>query len=161
MENNAPYQDTKSAFDTFELQLTPQAQAFLKETAKWATFLAIVGFLCVAFGIMLGIFYVAMASTIFAGPGMPTQMQYVGPALGAVFIIGSLITIFPIIYLLQFASKTKAALSENNTEKLTGALSSLKSHYKFVGIFTIIVIALYIFAIIAAVVAGAAAASSM
>lgn len=151
MENN-------SQFDSFELQLTNQAQAFLKETAKWTTFLSIIGFICLAFGVLLGIFYIAMSSVLFSAPGMPAQMQYFGPALGVIMIIISIIFIFPLLYLLRFSSKTKEALNESNTAKLTEAFENHKSFFKFIGIYTIIVLSVYALFIVFAIIAGIASA---
>ncbi|MCR5863586.1 DUF5362 family protein [Flavobacterium sp. J372] len=53
------------------------------------------------------------------------------------------------LYLFKFASNTKKALNSNNSDSLTDAFENLKSHYKFLGIVMIIVIASYIVGIIA------------
>jgi hypothetical protein len=157
MDNYSSLSDDKSAFDPFELQFTSQIKDFLRETAKWATFLAILGFIFEALYFLIGIFYMAMGSTIFQGAGIPGMagMGALFPIIGGVIVVMAVIFIFPFMYLLRFASNTKAALSENNTEKLTKAFENLKSHYKFWGIFFIIVVSFYVlffvFGIIAAV----------
>ena len=162
MENFTSYGEEKSSFDSFELQFTAQAKDFLRETAKWATFLGIIGFIFEALYALLGVFYMTMGSTIFQSAGMPGMggLGAIMPIMGGVIIVMAIIFIFPFMYLLRFASNTKAALAESNTEKLTIAFENLKSHYKFWGIFFIIVISFYIlffiFGIIAAV-AGIAA----
>ena len=48
----------------------------------------------------------------------------------------------------------KSALRSNNQAELTKAFEYLKSHYKFIGILTIIVFGLYILAIFGAMIAG-------
>jgi len=59
------------------------------------------------------------------------------------YLVLALIYFFPVYYLLQFANKMKKALSTKNEETLTNAFEMLKSHYKFIGVFTIITISLY------------------
>ena len=44
----------------------------------------------------------------------------------------------------------KKALATKNEETLANAFEMLKSHYKFLGVFTIITLSLYVFAIILA-----------
>lgn len=156
--NSSLESENKSAFDSFELQLTLQAQSYLKETGKWAMFLAIIGFISVALGVLLGVFYIVMGSAMFAQQGMPANMGAIFPALGGFMIIFSILFIFPAIYLLKFASKIKEALADKNSERLAEAFSSHKSFYKFIGIMTIIIIAFYLLIFIFAIVAGVAAA---
>ena len=162
MEYNSFDTDQKSSFDSFELQLTQQSLAFLKEIAKWATFLSIVGFIGLGFMLLAGIFVMAAGSKISeAQAAMGQASPFPMAAIGFVYLIASVLYFFPIMYLYKFASNTKDALASNNTEKLTAAFSNLKSHYKFLGILTIISIAFVILAFIFGIVAGVAAASSM
>jgi hypothetical protein len=50
---------------------------------------------------------------------------------------------FPLYYLLQFSKKIKKALKTKNDQMLANAFQMLKSHYKFIGVLTIITISLY------------------
>jgi hypothetical protein len=45
--------------------------------------------------------------------------------------------------LYQFASKAKAAFATDNNEQLNASFEYLKSHYKFIGIFTLVITILY------------------
>ena len=54
----------------------------------------------------------------------------------------------------------KEALKSDRMEDFANAFSNLKSHYKFVGILTIILIVVYIIAIIGAIAIGASALGS-
>jgi hypothetical protein len=56
------------------------------------------------------------------------------------------IYIFPLYYLHQFSVKLKKALTSKDDEVLANAFEMLKSHYKFVGVFTIIMLSIYILA---------------
>jgi len=53
-----------------------------------------------------------------------------------------------VYYLLQFSRKMKKALITKNNETLASAFEKLKSHYKFIGVFTIITLSLYALLII-------------
>lgn len=136
-----------SSFDSFELQFTPIAQSFLRETAKWAKFLAIVGFIFVGLYVLLALMMFSMGSAMDAASenmdgmgGMGMMGAVGGAAMGVVYLIGALIYFFPILYLYRFAKNTLSALDSNNTEQLTNGLENLKSHYKYMGILMCIIL---------------------
>jgi uncharacterized membrane protein len=163
MENNSLFEnENKSAFDTFELQFTQQAQGFVRETAKWATFLSIMGFIFIGFMVLGALGMFAMGSTMSsmgAGSPMGAMGMLGGATMGIMFLLFALLYFFPVLYLYKFASNAKEALNSNNTERLTVAFENLKSHYKFVGILTVIGLAFYVLIFIFSIVAGVAAAA--
>jgi len=158
-----------SSFDSFELQFTPVAQGFFRETAKWAKFLSIVGFVLIGFMVIgaFAMFAMGGAGSMDEMDGMNSMgggmgmMGAMGAALGVVYLLVALLYFFPVLYLYKFASKAKQALDGNNTEELTSAFENLKSHYKFVGILTAIVLIIYALFFILAIVAGIGAAAAM
>lgn len=155
-----------SSFDSFELQITPVAQGFLKEIAKWATFLSIMGFIFIGFLVLGALAMFAMGSAMGANTGgMGGSMGMIGmlggATVGAIYLVIALLYFFPVMYLFKFASNAKKALSSNNTDQLTTSIENLKSHYKFMGILTIIGIVFYFIIFIVAIVAGVGAASGM
>lgn len=157
--------NTTSSFDSFEFQIGPTAQGFLREAAKWATFLSILGFIIIAFMVFGGLIMIAaggMMGSAEGMEGMPSGMGemafFSGGVLGTIYLLAALLYFFPVYYLYKFASKLKASFANNNTEELTSAFENLKSHYKFMGILAIITIVLYILGIIAAVVVGVSSA---
>lgn len=142
MEYNSP-------FDSFELQVSAAARDYLRTAAKWAMFLAIIGFIGIAFMVLVGLFVFA-AGSAFSESGAFGASSFMTPAvLGGIYFILALLYFFPVLYLFKFASNTKKALNSNNSDSLTDAFENLKSHYKFLGIVMIIVIASYIIGIIA------------
>lgn len=164
------YNNTTSSFDSFELQFTTEAQGFLKETAKWAKFLAIIGFIFVALYVILGISMFgmggAMSSAAAEMEGMEgmgntaSMMRAGGIFMGIICIIVALLYFFPMLYLYRFATKAQFALNNNSTDQLTSSIENLKSHYKFMGILMLIgliFMALYVFLLII----GLATAASM
>ncbi|WP_310378392.1 DUF5362 family protein [Flavobacterium sp.] len=138
-----------------ELELNESAKEFLREAAKWAYFLSILGFIGIGLIVLVAIF----AGTIFSAigsmtPGMGGFGSSFGIVLTVVYLIIALLYFFPVYYMNKFATNAKTALQENDTESLALSFEYLKSHYKFIGIMSIIGLCLYgliiVFAIIAA-----------
>lgn len=144
-----------SITENFEMQLQQTAKDFLKETAKWAYFLSILGFVGIGFIVFAALF----ASTLFSAMGhMSAPMEGMGASFGVmmsvVYIIIAVLYFFPVYYLNKFASHAKAAVRENNSEKLTVSLQYLKSHYKFIGIMTLVVFSMYLLMFLGMIVYG-------
>lgn len=130
-----------------ELTLTNAAKHFLKEIAGWSKFLAVLGFVFI--GIMLVFSF--LSGTIFSA--LPqTQIQAMpfdfGYLMTIVYFSFALIYFFPVLYLFKFSTKMKVALQNKDNDVLAKAFDNLKSHYKFIGVFTIITISLYVLVII-------------
>ena len=142
-------QASTSPSNLFELQLDHQSVAYLRETAKWGKFLAIVGFIGCALIVLIGIF----AGTIMASAFGDLGGGYggMGAGMAFVYILLALLYFFPCLYLYRFAVRMQVALNNNDQQSLPAALMNLKSAFKFVGILTIIILALYALAIIFAV----------
>jgi hypothetical protein len=134
--------EQKSA-NLFDLHIDPQSQGYLSETAKWAKFLAILGF------IMLGLFVILMlvggaaAFTTFNDMGMGYSSGFGATQIVIALIILAL-AVIPYVYLYRFAVKMQVALRNNDQANLTASFANLKSCYKYVGIFTIVILSLYL-----------------
>jgi hypothetical protein len=123
-----------------ELKLTSEAKSYLKETAKWAFFLSIVGFIGIALLVIVALF----ANTIFDSLPQTQELPFnMGKFIAIIYLVMAAIYLFPVYYLMQFANKMKAALSLKEDDILTESFGMLKSHYKFMGVFTIIILSLY------------------
>lgn len=128
-----------------QITINSEAKSFLKETAKWSFFLAIIGFIGIAFLVILG----AFSSLIFGALPQASQVPFnLGLVLTIVYLVFAVIYFFPVYYLLQFSSKMKKALATKNDETLADAFKALKSHYKFIGVFVIITLSLYVLLIV-------------
>ena len=129
-----------------QLTLTSRAKGFLKETAKWCKFLSILGFIGLGL-LFLSSFFI---STIYGSMPQATSMPFnLGTAMTIIYMLMIVIYIFPLYYLYQFSVKLKKAVTSKDDEVLESAFEMLKSHYKFVGVFTIIMLSIYILAGIA------------
>lgn len=146
-ERNAEIQKSEEK----ELKITTNSEKYLKETGSWGLFFSILGFLMVGF-LFIASVIVSIAFSIFPNEKFPANM---GVILGVVYFVLAIVYLIPIIYLFRFSSTMKKALMDRNEEGLEYSLKNLKSHYKFVGIFTIAFIALYILIAIGMLFTGA------
>ncbi len=122
------------------MELGQQAKNYILEASKWATFLSIIGFI----GIGLMIILSFTIGTVLANLPVET-MGGISPQFFSFFyLIIAGVYFIPVFYLFQFGSKTKQAIINNDTDVLTFGLKKLKSHYKFLGIISIIGISFYI-----------------
>ncbi len=151
--------EENSAFDNFELQLNETSKSFLKETAKWAYFLSILGFILIGFIVLIGIFagtiFTAMGSTM---PGMGALGGSFGAIMTFVYLLLAAVYVMPVYYLFKFATNIKTAFKQNDAVALTNGLEFLKSHYKFVGILTLILLGFYALMLVFALIGGLASA---
>jgi len=72
--------------------------------------------------------------------GVPDDL---GSIMLVINVLIAIVYFFPLYYLLQFSKKIKKALKTKNDQMLANAFQMLKSHYKFIGVLTIITISLY------------------
>lgn len=133
--------ENQSQFDAFELHLNQTALDYLRESAKWSMFLAVLGFVGVGF---LALMAIIMTSVMSAMPETPGPFGAVKGIVSILYIVIAVIYLFPIYYLYRYASNTKKAIYSKDSALLTDALGALKSHHKFLGIAAIIIISLYI-----------------
>ena len=123
------------------MQLEEVAKDYLRESAKWSMFLAILGFIGIGF---LALLAIIMTSVMSMAPETPSPFGAIKGFVSIIYLVFAIIYLFPIYYLYKYAASTKKALNSGNTQLLTKAFSNLKSHHKFLGIASIIIIALYI-----------------
>ena len=126
-----------------QLTLNSAAKGFLKETAKWCKFLSILSFIGLGLLFLSSFFISTIYDNIPQAEGMPFNL---GTVMTIFYILMIVIYIFPLYYLYQFSIKLKKALISKDDEVLASAFEMLKSHYKFVGVFTIIMLSIYILA---------------
>lgn len=127
------------------LELNWNSINFLSETAKWAKFLAILGFIACGFLVIFSFFAGAImsASSAFEMQTVLATGLYSGIITGA-YLLSAVLAFVGAYYLYKFSTDVKKGIATNNTEIFTSGLGSLKSYFKFNGILAIIVIAFYI-----------------
>ncbi|WP_449397719.1 hypothetical protein [Chryseobacterium wanjuense] len=145
--------ETQSPFEQFdELRIDNAGKLFLTEAARWTTFLAILGYIGIGFMIIAALFMMTIGTSISSYNNMMPMGG--GVLFSLIYLAFAALYFIPINYLYRFSSNMKSALRSNNQTELTKAFGYLKSHYKFIGILTIIVFGLYILIIFGAMIAG-------
>jgi hypothetical protein len=154
--SKTPDMEQQNTSNLFDLQLDQQSSDYLGETARWAKFLSIIGFILCGLLVILGVF---MGS--FIAGSLSSSMNF-GPAsmLGGgfftfLYVAFALVYFFPCLYLYQFSSKMRVALQNNDQVMLNTSLRSLKSCFKYFGILAIVVLGLYALALVAGILGAA------
>ena len=137
-----------------QLVLTSKAKSFLREISKWTFFFAILGFINIALFLLAAIVMMLGVSTTLDLVGQQQGIPNLGLMLGAFYIVIAFLMTFPVWYLFKFSRKMKEALASKNDDTLADAFENLKSHFKFIGVLTIIVISLYVLVFVFSILAG-------
>jgi hypothetical protein len=138
-ENNQPSQ--------ISISVNNEIKEYLTETSKWGKFLAVVGYIGMGLLCLIGI-AVMIGFSIFS---KVSDANFPMGVLGFVYIIIAVVYYFPVNYLHKFSSQMRAGIESNNQEVVTTGFENLKSLFKFMGIFTIVVLSIYVLALIAIV----------
>lgn len=125
--------------ELFQLNLQQITRAHLREAARWARFLAIIGFVLCGLFILGGVFMGALMDNTMGVAGSAVF----GTAMTLVYVIIAVIYFFPCLFLYRFANRMTHSLNGNSQEDLNDAFLNLKSFFRYLGIITIIVLALY------------------
>lgn len=128
---------------------------WLHETAQWARFIAILGFIFTGFILLMAIFITPVLSYLneemTASSG--TDLQVSSITLAVTYVILAAIYFFPILYLFRFSNELIIAYKANDEENLNASFRYLKKHFKFIGVILIVILAIYILIFIGAIAA--------
>jgi len=132
----------------FGLTIDPIGRAHLMEAAKWARFLAIVGFVCITIFALIAIFGGSYIARTFSKAGQYNELAPDFSTGMTAFIIVyyvclALIVFFAYLFLYRFAANMRAALRENSQDLLNRSFQNLKVLYRYWGILTVIGLALF------------------
>lgn len=127
----------------FDLSVDSIGKAHLLDTAKWARFLAIVGF--IGLGLLI-LFSIISLITAPVKDDFNTSTAYdTGVVAGTIigFLLIAALYFFPCLFLLRFANKMKTAIEANDITALNEAFKNLKVTFRYLGVLTIIFIVLF------------------
>ncbi len=140
----------------FGLTVDQSGKAHLAEAARWARFLAIVGFVVCALVVLIGVFFssfLGVLSNRYGGDNPYGAVSFT-PGMGAVmafyYIVIALIYFFPCLFLFRFATKMKVALASNDQETLNTSFQNLKATFRYMGIVTIVMLVFFLLAFLVA-----------
>ncbi len=123
--------------DSFEFD--QDIQSYLRETAKWAKLLGILGYIGVGFLVLFSFF----VKGIFEMLPETNMQQIPTTTLSIVYFVLAGIYFFPVNYLFHFGKNMRLSLESKDQELFRDALKNLKSHYKFIGMFALVIVSLY------------------
>lgn len=139
-----------------DLELSPLAQSYLTEAARWGRFLAIMGFILCAITIVLSFFMPAFVAQL--PPYNTMSFEYsaaIKVTMTVVYLLLALLFFFPCLYLYRFSVKMQSAVKGMSQENFDESLKNLKSLFKFYGVFTIVIFSFYALVFIIGIVAAA------
>jgi len=143
-------EETKTS-SLFSLTIDPSTKAHLSETARWARFLAITGMISLALVVIFGLLYSIWISTMVDSMQNQNSFQTAQPfatglAFGSaiLFIIVASVAFFPLLYMYRFANQMRTALYGNDQELLNRSFQNLKKYFRYLGIITIISLAMWL-----------------
>lgn len=134
----------------FSLSIDPATKSSLAETAKWARFLAIVGFVFLLLVLGVGIYSSLLISRyqdIYAGStGRSSFFDGIGIGMAALYLLMAIVVFFPLLFMFRFAGQMQSALASNNQALLNSSFQQLKIYFRFLGIVTVVSLALLLLA---------------
>jgi hypothetical protein len=125
----------------FNFGIDETAKGYLLETARWAKFLSIVGFVIMALLVLAGIFFTAYLGVgSFGGAlggGLPAGL------LIGVYLVLAMLYFFPTFYLFRFSSGIKPAILSADQAQFNSALSNLRNAFRFIGVLMLVLLGFY------------------
>jgi hypothetical protein len=128
----------------------------LQATRPWVKFLAILGFIFGGLMTVAGLMMSVAFTFVPAKAGLP---HFFGPVFGILYIVMAIFFyVLPCLYLLRYGSAI-TRIPESGQAAMEEALRQQKTFWKYMGIFAIVVLVLYVFffigGITAAIIIGA------
>jgi hypothetical protein len=136
----------------FELQVDHEATIYLKEAARWAKFLAILGFIFCGIFALAGLFAGSLIASMYSSAGLGRGGAVGGAFYSVIYLLIALLYFFPCLYTYNFGRKAQIALRSNDQVQLNQSFKNLKACYRFLGILTIIWLGLCLLGLVFAII---------
>ena len=142
METNSILDNVESVNDS-HIELRPETVNYIAVISKSAKIAAVVGFVVLGLLLINGILNYIVLSRLY--DYLPSNDRYILTYIPIISGITSVILhFFPLKYLFDSSKKMNTAVVNRDSNELTEGLRSLKSHFKFIGILTIVMLSLMI-----------------
>ena len=138
--------------------VTERTAQLLHQTRPWVLFLSVLMFVGSAFLVLGGLAMFAMGA---AGGAMGSREGATFGALGLLYLPVVALYVYPALKLWGYGSAIGRLVSSRAVGDLEAALSEQKSFWKFLGIMTLVVFALYAVAFVGIALLGVAAVTSV
>ena len=129
-----------------EAKVTNEMISSLRSTRPWTKLLSVLGFIMVAFFVLIGIVLMFVKNLFPQLKGAPTMF------VGIMYMLMSLMYLFPSLYLFKYSSSVSRFLNTGREIDMESALTHQKSFWKFVGIVSLVAIIIAVLSIMAAIV---------
>ncbi|RYZ48740.1 MAG: hypothetical protein EOP49_17870 [Sphingobacteriales bacterium] len=129
--------------DIFNFGIDEVGKAHMLETARWARFLAIVNIIMISLMVIIVVLVAYANGSDFAQTFGPQVGMGFGIASLVFYILLVLLFMYPLVGLLRFSNKIRPALETGNAELFNESFRNLKNVFKFFGILTIALLAIY------------------
>ena len=144
------------------LELNLQAQDFLRQAGKWASFLGIIGFILTAFTFLSALFVSSIFATAATLARARDPQSDIASILTGVMtitvtctsLVQSIIYFLFSLYLYQFGNRIKKGVFSADSNEISRALGKLKSFFRLWGILTVIGLCLFAIIIIICIALG-------
>jgi len=142
----------------FGLGIDPISKSHLSETARWARFLAICGFILIGLMLIYGLVFSIFFSEIldkrsrYESYSANNLRNAFSVVMFIFYAVCAILAFFPYFFLLRFANKMKAALESDDQTELNSSFMNLKILYRYLGILTIIGMAFIFLGIISLII---------
>ena len=128
-------------------ELPPEIFRIMAQTKPWVTFLSILGFIGTGCMVTGGL----AVALLGAFAQLPSQLP---GYFGLIYLVLGAFYIFPSLYLYRYGQGIGRLLKSGGVADLTVALHYQKSLWRFVGIFTVVLMVIYGLVIMGAIVFG-------
>jgi len=155
------------------LVIGEEGKYYLHTAGRWATFLGIFGFVITGLTLLEAIFIGSLFSlmgrlnpamnmpTTPGGPAASSIMSAFSGVISFVCVLAAVFYFFLSYYLYKFGTGIKKSTTFNDSVTANKSLEYLKSHFKLIGITTIVIISFYLLIFIGAILVGVFAASAL
>lgn len=126
------------------LHLDNDMKSYLNESAKWAKFLGIMGFIGTGFFLLIILIFIYANSQVSSNISNINPL-FVGAGVGSlisIYILIAILVFFVSLFTFKFGQQSQKAISIDNQADLKKGMSNLRYIFRFYGIFLIIYIVL-------------------
>jgi hypothetical protein len=129
--------------------VSPEAVELLRKTKPWVRFFSVLGILGI---VVMTLGALAMILLSF-GPfqSMPLAARI---GMGVLYLVLAFVYVPPVVFLHRYARSIRELVDENSSLHLESALRAQKSFWKYLGMFTVITLCIYVLVLIGVLVTG-------
>ena len=126
-----------------QLKVSEFTRKNFKEISQWTIVFSILGFVFIGIMIIGGFF---LGTYITKLSGQEESLPFPGYFFGIIYAFMAAIYFPPVLFLYKFTRSIRKSIGENSSAEMDQAFQNLKSHYRYIGILTSIMLIIYVMA---------------